>query len=112
MPCDDLCIVERLIPSHGVICVFLASVEKEMVSVEVARMLTLAEQCLERAKSFVGKSTEPPDLSASAFSSGSPGLPEPHQTAVVPVSHTAVVPASHTADTGEYVLLQSEASLL
>lgn len=104
MPCDDLCIVERLIPSHAVICVFLASVEKEMVSVEVARMLTLAEQCLERAKSFVGKSTEPPDLSASAFSSGSPGLPEPHQT--------AVVPASHTADTGEYVLLQSETSLL
>lgn len=70
---------------------------------EVARMLTLAEQCLERAKSFVGKSTEPPDLSASAFSSGSPGLPEPHQT--------AVAPASHAADTGEYVL-QSEASLL
>uniref|UniRef100_A0A669AXJ2 VPS9 domain containing 1 n=1 Tax=Oreochromis niloticus TaxID=8128 RepID=A0A669AXJ2_ORENI len=46
-----------------------------MVSVEVDRMLTLAEQCLERAKSFIGKSTEPPDLS------------------------TAVVPASHTADT-------------
>uniref|UniRef100_A0A7N8WTG0 VPS9 domain containing 1 n=1 Tax=Mastacembelus armatus TaxID=205130 RepID=A0A7N8WTG0_9TELE len=29
--------------------------EKEMLAVEVERMLTLAEQCLERAKSFIGK---------------------------------------------------------
>uniref|UniRef100_A0A3B4FKV3 VPS9 domain-containing protein n=1 Tax=Pundamilia nyererei TaxID=303518 RepID=A0A3B4FKV3_9CICH len=75
--------------SHALLEEAVSQMEKEMVSVEVARMLTLAEQCLERAKSFVGKSTEPPDLSASAFSSGSPGLPEPHQTAVVPASHTA-----------------------
>ncbi|XP_006804018.1 VPS9 domain-containing protein 1 [Neolamprologus brichardi] len=75
--------------SHALLEEAVSQMEKEIVSVEVARMLTLAEQCLERAKSFVGKSTEPPDLSASAFSSGSPGLPEPHQTAVVPASHTA-----------------------
>ncbi|XP_005937500.1 VPS9 domain-containing protein 1 [Haplochromis burtoni] len=75
--------------SHSLLEEAVSQMEKEMVSVEVARMLTLAEQCLERAKSFVGKSTEPPDLSASAFSSGSPGLPEPYQTAVVPASHTA-----------------------
>uniref|UniRef100_A0A3Q0S3D9 VPS9 domain containing 1 n=1 Tax=Amphilophus citrinellus TaxID=61819 RepID=A0A3Q0S3D9_AMPCI len=41
-----------------------------MVAVEVERMLTLAEQCLERAKSFIGKNADPPDLPA--FSSGSP----------------------------------------
>uniref|UniRef100_A0A3Q3QKK1 VPS9 domain-containing protein n=1 Tax=Monopterus albus TaxID=43700 RepID=A0A3Q3QKK1_MONAL len=31
-----------------------------MVAVEVERMLRLAEQCLERAKSFIGKNTDPP----------------------------------------------------
>lgn len=59
-------------------CFSAASVEKEMVAVEVERMLTLAEQCLERAKSFVGKSAEPQDLPASAFSSS--GLSEPPHT--------------------------------
>ncbi|XP_068168441.1 VPS9 domain-containing protein 1 isoform X2 [Antennarius striatus] len=39
--------------------------EKEMVAVEVERMLRLAEHCLERAKSFVGNTADPPDVSAS-----------------------------------------------
>ncbi|KAM9569185.1 VPS9 domain-containing protein 1-like isoform 1-T1 [Salvelinus alpinus] len=34
--------------------------EEEMVAVEVEKMLRLAEQCLERVKSFVGKRDEPP----------------------------------------------------
>ncbi|XP_071346107.1 VPS9 domain-containing protein 1 isoform X2 [Trachinotus anak] len=57
-----------------------------MVAVEVERMLRLAEQCLERAKSFIEKSTDPPDLSASASASSScsPAQSEPSQTAVLP----------------------------
>lgn len=68
-----------------------------MVAVEVERMLRLAEQCLERAKSFIEKSTEPPDLSASdsASSSCSPAQPEPHQTTVLSVAITA--------NTGKYI---------
>ncbi|XP_062277417.1 VPS9 domain-containing protein 1 [Scomber scombrus] len=60
--------------------------EKEMVAVEGERMLRLAEQCLERAKSFIGKSAEPPELSASAPASSclSPGQSQPDQTAVPP----------------------------
>uniref|UniRef100_A0A8C4HE15 VPS9 domain containing 1 n=1 Tax=Dicentrarchus labrax TaxID=13489 RepID=A0A8C4HE15_DICLA len=42
-----------------------------IVAVEVERMLRLAEQCLERAKSFIGKSADPPDLSASVSASSS-----------------------------------------
>lgn len=59
-----------------------------MVAVEVERMLRLAEQCLERAKSFIGKSTNPPDLPASisTFSPCSSGQSEPHQSTVVPVT--------------------------
>uniref|UniRef100_A0A3Q1HK38 VPS9 domain-containing protein n=1 Tax=Anabas testudineus TaxID=64144 RepID=A0A3Q1HK38_ANATE len=53
-----------------------------MVAVEEERMLRLAEQCLERAKSFMGKSTAPLDVSIS--SSSSPGQSRPHQTAVLP----------------------------
>ncbi|XP_069570400.1 VPS9 domain-containing protein 1 isoform X1 [Brachyistius frenatus] len=64
--------------------------EKEMVvAVEEERMLRLAEQCLERAKSFVGKNADPPDLPASASSTGSPGLTEPHHTAVPPTAGAA-----------------------
>uniref|UniRef100_A0A3B5BDT5 VPS9 domain containing 1 n=1 Tax=Stegastes partitus TaxID=144197 RepID=A0A3B5BDT5_9TELE len=37
-----------------------------MVAVEVERMLRLAEQCLERARSFIGSSADPPDLHVSA----------------------------------------------
>lgn len=55
-------------------------------------MLRLAEQCLERAKSFIGKSTAPPDIHVS--SSSSPGQSETHQSAVLPV---ITVP-----NTGEY----------
>lgn len=72
-----------------------ASEESEMVVVEVERMLRLAEQCLERAKSFIGKSAVPPDLSASisTSSSCSPGQSEPLQT----VGH----PAAAAANTGK-----------
>lgn len=69
-----------------------ASEESEMVVVEVERMLRLAEQCLERAKSFIGKSAVPPDLSASISPSStcSPGLSEPFQT----VGHPAATAAN------------------
>uniref|UniRef100_A0A3Q3S7E1 VPS9 domain containing 1 n=1 Tax=Mastacembelus armatus TaxID=205130 RepID=A0A3Q3S7E1_9TELE len=50
-------------------------------------MLTLAEQCLERAKSFIGKSTDAPDLLAPV--SCSPGQSESHQTVVLPVAISA-----------------------
>lgn len=62
-----------------------------MVAVE--RMLRLAEQCLERAKSFIGKSADPPDPSAFPSSSRSPGQSEPQQTAVLPTP----------ANSGEYM---------
>ncbi|XP_030587527.1 VPS9 domain-containing protein 1 [Archocentrus centrarchus] len=79
--------------SHALLEEAVSQMEKEMVAVEVERMLTLAEQCLERAKSFIGKNADPPDLPA--FSSGSPGLSEPPQTAVLSVSNTAnTVPAA------------------
>ncbi|XP_026167840.1 VPS9 domain-containing protein 1 isoform X2 [Mastacembelus armatus] len=58
-----------------------------MLAVEVERMLTLAEQCLERAKSFIGKSTDAPDLLAPV--SCSPGQSESHQTVVLPVAISA-----------------------
>jgi len=75
-----------------------------MIAVEVERMLRLAEQCLERAKSFIGKSSDPPDLPTSASSPGSPGQSAPHQT--------APLPAVTALNTGECSPLQSEASLL
>lgn len=62
--------------------------EREMVAVEVERMLRLAEQCLERAKSFIGKSADPPDLPAS----DSPRLSEPDQTGALPAANTADAP--------------------
>lgn len=69
-------------------------------------MLRLAEQCLERAKSFIGKSADPPDLSdsVSASSSCSAGQSEP--------LHTAVLPASVAANTGEYIRSNQKHSLL
>ncbi|XP_070827959.1 VPS9 domain-containing protein 1 isoform X1 [Chaetodon trifascialis] len=78
--------------------------EREMVvevEVEVERMLRLAEQCLERAKSFIGKSANPPDLSASVSTSSScsPGQSGPLQTDVhraATSSNTACQAASPT----------------
>ncbi|XP_031724020.1 VPS9 domain-containing protein 1 isoform X1 [Anarrhichthys ocellatus] len=60
-------------------------------AVEVERMLRLAEQCLERSKSFVGKRAKPPDLPAavSASFSCSPGQLEPQQTALLPAAIAA-----------------------
>ncbi|KAI3371723.1 hypothetical protein L3Q82_024294 [Scortum barcoo] len=74
--------------------------EREMVAVEVERMLRLAEQCLERAKSFIGKTTDPPDLpaSVSASSSCSPGQSEPHQVAAVGAN--TVPPSDTPVDAG------------
>uniref|UniRef100_A0A665WQ97 VPS9 domain-containing protein n=1 Tax=Echeneis naucrates TaxID=173247 RepID=A0A665WQ97_ECHNA len=60
-----------------------------MAAVEVGRMLRLAEQCLERAKSFIEKNAGPNEASASvsASSSGSPAqTAKPHQTAISPVA--------------------------
>ncbi|KAK2841728.1 hypothetical protein Q5P01_011928 [Channa striata] len=76
--------------------------EREMVvAVEEERMLRLAEQCLERAKSFIGKSLVPTDVSVSAASACSPGQSETHQAAVAPLAITTnTVPSSH-APVGE-----------
>ncbi|XP_069384587.1 VPS9 domain-containing protein 1 isoform X2 [Paralichthys olivaceus] len=60
-----------------------------MVVVEVERMLRLAEQCLERAKSFIEKSADPLDLSTSASASCSPAHSEPHHTTELPVAPAA-----------------------
>ncbi|XP_074532977.1 VPS9 domain-containing protein 1 [Halichoeres trimaculatus] len=75
--------------------------ESEMVVMEVERMLRLAEQCLERAKSFIGKSADPPDLSDSVSTpSVCPlGPSEPRQTAAVTASNTAP-PGDSPVDTG------------
>ncbi|KAM9854332.1 VPS9 domain-containing protein 1 [Aulostomus maculatus] len=64
--------------------------EQEVVAVEVERMLRLAEQCLERAKSFLGKTADNPDHSASSCS---PGQSEPQQTAVLPGATPNTVPS-------------------
>ncbi|XP_034391258.1 VPS9 domain-containing protein 1 isoform X2 [Cyclopterus lumpus] len=62
--------------------------------VEVERMLRLAEQCLERSKSFVGKRAAPPTndecpATISASSSCSPGQSEPRETALRPAAIAA-----------------------
>lgn len=74
----------------------LATEDREHVSVEVERMLRLAEQCLERAKSFIGKSVEASDrtTAVSPASSSSPGQPEPMYLDVLPATATS---------SGEYV---------
>ncbi|XP_034082941.1 VPS9 domain-containing protein 1 isoform X2 [Gymnodraco acuticeps] len=74
----------------------------EVVAVEVGRMLRLAEQCLERVKSFIGKRA---DLSASGSApfSSSPGQSEPNQTAVLTdtTANPVTAPSSDTpVDTG------------
>ncbi|XP_059190915.1 VPS9 domain-containing protein 1 [Centropristis striata] len=75
------------------------SEERDVVAVEEERMLRLAEQCLERAKSFIGRRAEPPVLSAPVSSSlsCSPGQSEPQQTAVPPPANAAnTAPPSDT----------------
>ncbi|XP_078114153.1 VPS9 domain-containing protein 1 isoform X2 [Sander vitreus] len=73
-------------------------------TVEVERMLRLAEQCLERAKSFIGKRADPPNLSASvsASFSCSPGQSEPHQNAHLPatIAANSVPPSDSPVDAG------------
>lgn len=51
-----------------------------MVAVEIERMLRLAEQCLDRAKSFIEKSSEPLDPTTSTSASPDPSVQ--HQTTV------------------------------
>lgn len=75
--------------SHALLEEAASQKESEMVVVEVERMLRLAEQCLERAKSFIGKSAEPPDTSFSASSSCPPSQSQPSQTAVPSAANTA-----------------------
>ncbi|XP_034541762.1 VPS9 domain-containing protein 1 [Notolabrus celidotus] len=83
--------------SHALLEEARSQKESDMVVVEVERMLRLAEQCLERAKSFIGKSADPPDLSDSvcAPSVCPAGLSEPAQTA----SNT-VPPSDSPTDAG------------
>ncbi|XP_027128346.1 VPS9 domain-containing protein 1 isoform X2 [Larimichthys crocea] len=68
--------------SHALLEEAVSQKDRDMVAMEVERMLRLAEQCLERAKSFIGKNADHPDLSASVSTSTScsPGQSEP-QTA-------------------------------
>nr|XP_015820846.2 VPS9 domain-containing protein 1 isoform X1 [Nothobranchius furzeri] len=63
--------------------------EMELVVVEVERMLRLAEQCLERAKSSIEKRSDPPDPPASTPSC-SAGLSQNCHTAGVPTANTTV----------------------
>ncbi|XP_034445159.1 VPS9 domain-containing protein 1 [Hippoglossus hippoglossus] len=80
--------------SHALLEEAAPQQEREMVVVEVERMLRLAEQCLERAKSFIQKSADPLDLSASA--SCSTAQSEPHQTTDLPVATAADTGTSPT----------------
>ncbi|XP_072241464.1 VPS9 domain-containing protein 1 [Leuresthes tenuis] len=64
--------------------------EKEMIAVEVERMLRLAEQCLERAKSFIGKSPDP-------SSPGSPGQSAPLPAATAGNTADARLDKQHKA---------------
>ncbi|XP_047242914.1 VPS9 domain-containing protein 1 isoform X3 [Girardinichthys multiradiatus] len=74
--------------------VLLQQEKKEMVEVE--RMLRLAEQCLERAKSFLGKHSDPADLPTSPYSSSLVDQSEPVQTEVcLAAVHTASAADSH-----------------
>ncbi|MEQ2195530.1 hypothetical protein XENOCAPTIV_014258, partial [Xenoophorus captivus] len=74
--------------------VLLQQEKKEMVEVE--RMLRLAEQCLERAKSFLGKHSDPADLPTSPYCSSLVGQSEPVQTEVcLAAVHTASAADSH-----------------
>ncbi|TKS73100.1 VPS9 domain-containing protein 1 [Collichthys lucidus] len=57
--------------SHALLEEAVSQKDRDMVAMEVERMLRLAEQCLERAKSFIGKNADPPDLSASVSTSTS-----------------------------------------
>ncbi|XP_035982901.1 VPS9 domain-containing protein 1 isoform X2 [Fundulus heteroclitus] len=69
--------------------------EEEEVEVEVERMLRLAEQCLERAKSFLGKCSDPPDPPTSTCSSA--GQSEPLQTEAGPAALNAASAAAAAA---------------
>ncbi|XP_011474759.1 VPS9 domain-containing protein 1 isoform X2 [Oryzias latipes] len=66
--------------SHSLLEDAASSKEKEMVAVEIERMLRLAEQCLDRAKSFIEKSSEPLDPTTSTSASPDPSVQ--HQTTV------------------------------
>ncbi|XP_029953147.1 VPS9 domain-containing protein 1 [Salarias fasciatus] len=67
-----------------------AASQQETVAVEGERMLRLAEQCLERAKSFIGKSLDPPGPPSSSSGPAEPShTPEdttPDQTPVSPMT--------------------------
>uniref|UniRef100_A0A8C7ZIP9 VPS9 domain containing 1 n=1 Tax=Oryzias sinensis TaxID=183150 RepID=A0A8C7ZIP9_9TELE len=75
--------------SHSLLEDAASSKEKEMVAVEIERMLRLAEQCLDRAKSFIERSSEPLDPTTSSSASPDPSVP--HQT-------TVCAPAAGSAD--------------
>lgn len=70
-----------------------------MVAVEVEKMLRLAEQCLERAKSFIGRREEPPDLSSSSCPSSS----SLHGQSGALNHQTTYLLTTTTKNTGEYI---------
>ncbi|KAE8295766.1 VPS9 domain-containing protein 1 5-day ovary-specific transcript 1 protein [Larimichthys crocea] len=72
--------------SHALLEEAVSQKDRDMVAMEVERMLRLAEQCLERAKSFIGKNADHPDLSASVSTSTScsPGQSEPQTATTAP----------------------------
>ncbi|XP_051916830.1 VPS9 domain-containing protein 1 isoform X2 [Hippocampus zosterae] len=71
--------------SHALLeeAVAQTSEEKEMLTTDMERMLTLAEQCLERAKSFLKKTADPFGLACPSYISSSDS--DCHQTADLPV---------------------------
>ena len=73
----------------------------EMVAVEMERMLRLAEQCLERAKSFIERHEEPTIISSPTQTQAlnqnqNPDLNQPT------TQDTTVVVAASCGDCGEY----------
>uniref|UniRef100_UPI003AAB380B VPS9 domain-containing protein 1 n=1 Tax=Centroberyx gerrardi TaxID=166262 RepID=UPI003AAB380B len=89
--------------SHALLEEGVSQKEREMVAVEVERMLRLAEQCLERAKSFIERRDDPPDLSASASHSPVQSGSLNHLSAVLPAAATAentVIPSDTPMDAG------------
>lgn len=61
-------------------------------------MLRLAEQCLERAKSFIGKSVDPPDRTTAVSPASPSSFSQPEPMCL------DVLPATAATSSGEYVL--------
>ncbi|XP_077371657.1 VPS9 domain-containing protein 1 [Festucalex cinctus] len=73
--------------------------EKQIVTTEMERMLTLAEQCLERAKSFLRKAVDSSGLACASYVSSSQS--DSHQTTDLPVTTTEPSSSQHQDDDNE-----------